>query len=56
MKFKCPNCGSADVVAEVKATVRFKFNKRGNIEIASEWQDVIEQIQNKLGCGFSSIM
>ena len=53
MKIKCPKCGSDIVVAEVETTVCFKINKRGDVKIVSEWQDVIEQIQNKLGCGFN---
>ena len=53
MKIKCPKCGSGDVILECKTTVRFKINKRGNIKIVSEWQDVIEQIQNEIYCGFN---
>ncbi len=53
MKIECPKCGSDDVVVEAKSTIRFKFNKRGNIKIVSKQKDIIEQIQNKFGRGFN---
>ena len=48
MKIKCPNCGSTDVIAEAKSIIRFRFNDCGNIEIISEWNDIVKQIQDKV--------
>ena len=48
MRIKCINCGGNNVIAEAKAIVRFKINKAGDIEIISDWSDIIEQINNKV--------
>ena len=44
MKIKCPNCGSTDVIAEAEIIVRFRINDNGDVELVSEWSDVIEHI------------
>ena len=44
MKIKCPVCGSTDIVAEVEVPIRFRINENDNIEILSEWNDIIERI------------
>ena len=49
---KCPNCGSTDVIAEAKSIIRFRFNEYRNIEIISEWSDIVEQIQDKVAYNF----
>ena len=44
MKIKCPNCGSTNVICESDATIRFVFNEKGNIEIISEWDGIVDEL------------
>ena len=48
MKIKCPSCGSTDVIAEAEVVVRFRVDDVDNVEIISEWSDVIEDIDNEV--------
>ena len=45
---KCPNCGSTDVIAEAEIIVRFRINDNGDVEIVSEWSDIIEDIDKEV--------
>ena len=48
MKIKCPTCGSTAVIAEAEVIVRFRINDNNNIEVVSEWNDIIEHIDNEV--------
>ena len=48
MKIKCPTCGSTAVIAETEVIVRFRINDNDNIEVVSEWNDIIEHIDNEV--------
>ena len=45
---KCPNCGSTAVIAEAEVVVRFRINDNDNIEVVSEWSDIIEDIDKEV--------
>ena len=46
MEFKCPTCGSTDIVMEANVRIRFKCNENGAITIISDYADIIEELKN----------
>ena len=44
MRFKCPKCGSYDVICEAEVTIRFKLSMEGKFVIISDRDNLYDEI------------
>lgn len=49
MKFKCPQCGSTNVIFEADITIRFKCDENGKIMLVTEYADILGDLADGNG-------